>query len=316
MSHHNNTVIIITGPTASGKTALAIKLAQRFNTSIISADSRQCFKELNIGVAKPSERELSMVKHYFISSHSIHENVTAQTFERYALDAAAEIFRNNNVAIMAGGTGLYIKAFCEGLDIIPEADEKIRLQVINNYKINGIAWLQKQIQIHDPDFWQIAERQNPQRLMRALEVKFTTGKSIVDFHKGEKKVRPFNIIKLGIEISKEQLHKNINQRTTEMFEQGLIQEVTSLKAFRNMNALQTVGYKELFEYFDTKLLLDTTIEKVKINTRHYAKRQITWFKKDPNIKWGNSYTLLTDINDYLASGIKNENSITPNISIL
>lgn len=304
MRHHNNTVIVIVGPTASGKTALAIKLAQRFKTAIISADSRQCFRELNIGVAKPSREELDSVKHYFIDSHSIHENVTAQTFEQYALDATAEIFKKNNVGIMAGGTGLYIKAFCEGLDEIPDIDDNIRMRIINSYQVNGIAWLQNEVQLNDPEFWEIAERQNPQRLMRALEVKLTTGKSLTYFRKGEKKIRPFNIVMLGIDIPKEQLHKNIELRTNQMFEQGLIEEVASLKNFRNVNALQTVGYKEVFDYFDEKFLLNTTIEKIKSNTRHYAKRQLTWFKKDIAINWGNSDILFTDINGYLAKEVR------------
>jgi tRNA dimethylallyltransferase len=305
MRQFHNTVIIIVGPTASGKTALAIKLAQYFKTAIISADSRQCFRELNIGVAKPSREELDSVKHYFIDSHSIHENVTAQTFEQYALDATAEIFKKNNVVIMAGGTGLYIKAFCEGLDAIPEVDERIRLQIINNYKLKGMDWLQNEVQVNDPAFWEIAERQNPQRLMRALEVKLTTGKSVTSFRKGEKKTRPFNIVMLGIDIPKDQLHKNIDLRTDQMFEQGLIQEVASLQTFRNVNALQTVGYKEVFAYFDGEFLLNTTIEKIKSNTRHYAKRQLTWFKKDPAIKWGSIDTLFTDINGYLIKEVKN-----------
>jgi tRNA dimethylallyltransferase len=300
MSIHKNTVIIITGPTASGKTALAIKFAQHFNTSIISADSRQCFKELNIGVAKPSKEELNSVQHYFIDSHSIHENVTAQVFEEYALNAAAEIFTQNRIAIMAGGTGLYIKAFCEGLDLIPEIDAVVRNEVINNYEAYGLPWLQNELQIKDPEFWKMAEQQNPQRLMRALEVNLATGKSILEYRKGEKKNRPFNIIKLGLEISKEQLYSNIENRTNAMIMQGLVKEAAALKFHRKINALQTVGYKELFEYFDGLISLDAAIEKIKQNTRHYAKRQLTWFRKDADIKWGNAGTLLIPIDDYLA----------------
>lgn len=300
MKSNINTVIIIAGPTASGKTALAIKLAQQLNTSIISADSRQCFKELSIGVAKPTKQELSHVKHYFIDSHSIHETVTAQVFEQYALDALTEIFEQNTVAVMAGGTGLYIKAFCEGLDAIPEIDTAIRKQVIENYEAYGLQWLQNEVQLKDPEFWEIAERQNPQRLMRALEIKMATGKSVIQFRRGEKKIRPFNIIKFGLDIPKEQLHKNIDTRTNQMIEQGLVDEVTALIPHKNINALQTVGYKELFDYFDGKYFLDAAIEKIKINTRHYAKRQLTWFRKDSSVKWGSFDTLLAGINDYLA----------------
>ncbi|CAN5769950.1 tRNA (adenosine(37)-N6)-dimethylallyltransferase MiaA [soil metagenome] len=299
MKSHKNTVIIIAGPTASGKTALAIKLAQQLNTSIISADSRQCFKELNIGVAKPTQQELSSVKHYFIDSHSIQETITAQVFEQYALDTLTEIFEQNTVAIMAGGTGLYIKAFCEGLDAIPEIDASIRKHVIENYEAYGLQWLQNEVELIDPEFWEIAEQQNPQRLMRALEIKTATGKSVIQFRKGEKKVRPFNIIKIGLDIPKEQLHKNIDIRTHQMIEQGLLEEVAALIPCKNINALQTVGYKELFDYFDKKYLLDAAIEKIKTNTRHYAKRQLTWFRKDNSIKWGDFDTLLSEINDYL-----------------
>lgn len=304
MKSHKNTVIIIAGPTASGKTSLAIKLARKLNTSIISADSRQCFKELNIGVAKPTPQELSTVKHYFIDSHSIHENVTAQGFEQYALDKLKEIFEETPVAVMAGGTGLYIKAFCEGLDVIPEIDASTRMQVIDHYETYGLEWLQKEIQLQDPEFWEIAERQNPQRLMRALEVKLSTGRSVIQFRKGQKKVRPFNIIHLGLEISKDQLHKNIDARTNQMIEQGLVDEVASLIPFKNINALQTVGYKELFDYFDGKYSLQGAIEKIKTNTRHYAKRQLTWFRKDKGVRWNDSNTLLADINEYLASNDK------------
>ena len=301
---HKNTVIIITGPTASGKTALAIKFAQHFNTSIISADSRQCFKELNIGVAKPSKEELSAVKHYFIDSHSIHENVTAQVFEQYALHAAEEIFAQNRIAIMAGGTGLYIKAFCESLDAVPEIDATVRKNIIDNYEAYGLQWLQNEIKVNDPGFWKTAEQQNPQRLMRALEVKLSAGTSILDFRKGKKKERPFNIIKLGLEILKEQLHANIENRTNAMLTHGLVKEALTLSEYRKINALQTVGYKELYEYFDGLIPLDTAIEKIKQNTRQYAKRQLTWFKKDTAIQWGNADTLFNRINDYLATGNK------------
>jgi tRNA dimethylallyltransferase len=304
MSIYKNTVIIIAGPTASGKTALALKFAQRFNTAIISADSRQCFKELNIGVAKPSIEELSSVKHYFINSHSIHEEVTAQVFEQYALDAATKIFEKNPVAIMAGGTGLYIRAFCEGLDMIPQIDALVRKHVIENYERYGLQWLQNEVQLQDPEFWEVAERQNPQRLMRALEVKLATGLSVMRFRKGAKKVRPFNIIKLGLHIPKEQLNKNIGTRTNQMIKEGLVNEAASLTACKNNNALQTVGYKELFDYFDGKYLLNDAIEKIKTNTRHYAKRQLTWFRKDDSLKWGTFGTLLSQMDDYLAQNVE------------
>ncbi len=285
MDEKKNTIIIITGPTASGKTALSLELAKHLDTSIISADSRQCFKELNIGVAKPTNEQLQGVKHYFINSHSIFENVNAQIFEDYALHAAAEIFTKNNFAVMAGGTGLYIKAFCEGLDEIPEINAETRKQVIDNYKHLGLQWLQNEISSKDPAFWEGCEKQNPQRLMRALEVIISTGRSITAYRKQEKKERPFRIIKVGLQISKEQLHHNINMRTAKMIDEGLIAEAKLLIKYKHLNALQTVGYSEMFAYLQEKISLDEAISRIKTNTMHYAKRQVTWFKKDPAIRW-------------------------------
>jgi tRNA dimethylallyltransferase len=187
MNKYSNTIIIIAGPTASGKTALSLELAEYFKTSIISADSRQCYKELNIGVAKPTAEELQRIKHYFINSHSILDNVTAQTFEQYALQATDEIFQSNKYAVMVGGTGLYIQAFCEGLDEIPEADESIRKKIIERYNNYGLTWLQKEVQQKDPEYWNVGEQKNPQRLMRALEVIESTGKSITAFRSKIKK---------------------------------------------------------------------------------------------------------------------------------
>lgn len=280
-----NTVIIICGPTAAGKTSFAIKLAQQLQTEIISADSRQCFKELNIGVAKPSAEELNAVKHYFINSHSICDEVNAAVFEQYALHAVSKIFEKHKVAVMVGGTGLYIKAFCKGLDEIPAVDEVVRQQVIEMYEQNGLAHLQTELALKDPEFWQQAEQQNTQRLMRALEVLLATGKSITAFQKGKKEERPFNIIKIGLELPRQQLYNQINRRVDEMIEKGLADEVKSLLPYQNLNALQTVGYREIFDYLNNEISLADAVNRIKTNTRHYAKRQLTWFKKDMDIKW-------------------------------
>ncbi len=282
---NNKTIILICGSTAVGKTALAVQLAQTLQTQIISADSRQCFKELNIGVAKPSNAELSAIPHHFINSHSINDHVDAGLYETYALEAAAKIFATNDVAVMVGGTGLYIRAFCEGMDDIPSIDLSIRKQVADDYVKNGLQWLQQQVSEHDPTFWRQAEQQNPQRLMRGLEVFLSTGKSIVQFQKGEKKQRPFRIIKTGVELPRELLNERINDRVDIMIEKGLIEEVKSLLPHQQVNALQTVGYKELFDYFNGHVSLAKAIENIKTNTRHYAKRQMTWFKKDTGIAW-------------------------------
>jgi len=279
------TIIIISGPTAVGKTSFAISLAQHYQTDIISADSRQCYKEMKIGVARPSTEELAAVKHYFIASHNVTDDLNAGSFEKYALAAADEIFQKNKLAIMVGGTGLYIKAFCEGIDPMPVVPDEIRKQVIEGYNNKGLIWLQKELQQKDPAFWEVAEQQNPQRLMRALEVLYATGQSIMAYRTEKKIQRPFNIIKIGLELPKEQLHQHIHTRVDQMMELGLLDEVRSLTPFRTHNALQTVGYRELFDHLDGNTSLDQAVTNIKTNTRHYAKRQMTWFKKDTDIQW-------------------------------
>jgi len=284
----HKTVIIICGPTAVGKTAVAISLAKHFNTEIISADSRQCFKELKIGVARPSEEELKKVPHHFIASHSINENVNAVFFEQYALRKVNELFQQHDHVIMVGGTGLYIRAFCEGLDEMAPVDDLIRKKITENYELNGLLWLQDEVKKKDPKFFAAGEIQNPQRMMRALEVMESTGKSILDFRKNEKTKRDFKIIKIGLELPKDELHNNINTRVDKMVEHGLIEEVRSLISYRHLNALQTVGYSEIFECIDGKTSFDKAIEQIKTNTRQYAKRQMTWFRKDKEIQWVNA----------------------------
>ncbi len=285
MSDKKNIVVIVCGPTAVGKTAVAIELAKYFQTQIISADSRQCFNELNIGVAKPSLDELNLVTHHFINSHSIHENVNAGVFETYALNAANEIFQHSNIAVMVGGTGLYIQSFCEGMDTMPVIDVSIRAKIKHQYQSNGLMWLQEQLQLKDPVFWHTAEQQNPQRLMRALEIVEATGQSNIDFRKGDKQQRNFDIIKIGLTLSREMLYTRINNRVDTMMEQGLLKEAENLIPHKSLNALQTVGYKEFFNYFDGNCTLENAIEELKKNTRHYAKRQMTWFKKDDAVQW-------------------------------
>ena len=281
----NNTVYIIIGPTAVGKTSFAIALAQHFKTEIISADARQCYAELNIGVARPSLEELSKVPHHFIASHSVNEAVNAQVFENYALAKTEEIFKTHQSVVMVGGTGLYIKAFCEGLDMIPDIDPDIRAHIIEQYEKLGLRWLQKEVSVKDPLYWAKGERQNPQRLMRALEVMLGTGASIVSFQIKNKITRPFNIVKVGLELPREQLYESINQRVISMVENGLEQEVRELVAQFHLNALQTVGYSEWLPYFESSLPKEKVIENIQQNTRHYAKRQMTWFKKDLDITW-------------------------------
>lgn len=288
----NKTCIIICGPTASGKTALSLQLARHFNTEIISADSRQCFRELNIGVAKPSEEELREIPHHFINSHSITDELNVAGFEVHALKATESIFKEKDVAVMVGGTGLYIRAFCQGIDAIPAVPDVLRNEIINQYEQFGTEWLRQQIQEHDINFYTRGEITNPQRLMRALEVKLHTGISIISFQLQAKKERAFRIIKIGLNLPREILYERINNRVDTMIESGLEKEVFQLQEFKHHNALRTVGYTEFFNYFEQREksiaqpeLLQHTIDLIKQNTRNYAKRQITWFKKEKDIKW-------------------------------
>ena len=281
----SKTIYIIVGPTAIGKTALAIQLAKHLQTEIISADARQCYKELNIGVARPSIEELNQVQHHFIASHSIQETVNASVFEHYALDIAEKLFETKDNIVMVGGTGLYIKAFCEGLDDIPAIDPAIRSNIITAYESNGLAWLQAQLAQKDPAYWEQAEQENPQRLMRALEVMEGLGKSILTFQCRQKKERPFKIVTIGMEMDRALLYDRINLRVESMISAGLEQEVNSLLPYFSLNALQTVGYREWLAYFNKEVTLKEVINSIQQNTRHYAKRQMTWFKKDSTIRW-------------------------------
>jgi len=277
--------IIIAGPTAVGKTALSVQLATHLQTSIISADSRQCYTELNIAVAKPSDAELAQVRHYFINSHHITDDVNAAAFESYALKAADEIFSANRLALMVGGTGLYIKAFTDGIDEIPPVPAEIRSNIREQFSKLGMEWLREELNSKDRYYASHGEMQNPQRMMRALEVMMSTGRSIKTFHERKEQQRPFSILKIGLELPKPVLNERIDLRVDQMIGAGLVEEVRSLLPFQQLNALQTVGYREIFEYLNGRLTLTEAISKIKINTRQYAKRQMTWFKKDKEIKW-------------------------------
>ena len=279
------------GPTAVGKTSFAIALAKAFNTEIISADARQCYKEMNIGVARPSANELKAVPHHFIASHTVNENINASFFENWAIDKVESLFTRKDAIVMVGGTGLYIKAFCEGLDLIPAIDAEIRENIIAQYEKLGLRWLQKEVSVKDPQYWEKGEQKNPQRLMRALEVMLGTGSSITSFQNKKAVERPFKIVKIGLELPREVLYERINARVLSMVEEGLEKEVKSLEAFAHLNALQTVGYSEWKDYFEGKISKEKVIENIQQNPRHYAKRQMTWFKRDPSITWFNASTV-------------------------
>ena len=284
----SKTVYIIVGPTAVGKTSLAIQLAKHLQTEIISADARQCYRELDIGVARPSQEELNQVQHHFIANHSIHEIVNASVFEKEALVITEKLFQQKDNIVMVGGTGLYIKAFCEGLDDIPSIDPSVRSSIIESYESNGLIWLQNELAQKDPLYWKQAEQENPHRLMRALEVYEGLGKSILTYQCHQKKQRPFEIKLIGLEMERSLLYNRINNRVEQMIALGLEKEVHTLLPQFSLNALQTVGYREWLPYFNQEQTKEQVIAAIQQNTRQYAKRQMTWFKKDPSVQWFNA----------------------------
>lgn len=278
-------LIVIVGPTAVGKTAMSIAIAKAFDCPVVSADSRQFFKEMNIGTAKPTETEIQGVTHYFINSHSITDDFNVGKYETEAITLLEKLFQTHEKVILVGGSGLYIDAVCKGFDELPEADEEIRNKINLLLKTGGIEGLQKLLMELDISYYNKVDLQNPQRLSRALEVCLTTGKPYSELRKGKVKKRNFNITKVGINSSRELLYDRINKRVDEMMKDGLLNEVKSLQDFKHLNALQTVGYKELFDHLENKLDLNSAIELIKQNSRRFAKRQLTWFHRDEEIKW-------------------------------
>lgn len=279
------TLVVLVGPTAIGKTSLAIKIAQYFNTAILSADSRQFFNELKIGTAAPTIEEQSLVQHFFAGHLSMHDYYNVADFEREVLDTLDKLFIEKDVAVLTGGSGLYIDAVCSGIDDMPDQDLAVRAQIDNWYREHGIDFLCEKLAGLDPEYFKIVDKANPNRLKRAIEVCLETGKTFTSFRVREIKPRPFNIIKIGINRPRAELFADISTRTDAMMESGLLDEVRSMLPYRDLNALNTVGYKELFEYFDAKVTLDRAIENIKTNTRRYAKRQLTWFKRDKELRW-------------------------------
>jgi tRNA dimethylallyltransferase len=278
-------LIVIAGPTAVGKTDVAIEVAQHFSTEIISADSRQCYREMSIGTAKPTAEELAKVKHYFIDSHSINEELNAADYERLALDYCAAVFKEKNIAVVCGGTGLYIKALCEGIDEMPATDRNIEQALQQGYEEKGIAWLQQIVAEEDPEFYAGAEQQNPARLIRALAFKRTTGSSIVQYRSGQIKERPFEVIKIALDLPRQELYDRINRRVNVMMDRGLWEEASALYQHRQLKNLQTVGYSEIFDCLDGKISKEESIILIKQHSRNYAKRQLTWFRKDEAYRW-------------------------------
>lgn len=284
-SLESKTLIVIVGPTAIGKTALAIEVARHFNTEIISADSRQFYKEMEIGTAKPDAEELAAAEHHFINSHSVNELFSTGDFELEALKTLDHIFQKYDLAIMVGGSGLYINAVVNGLDEMPEIDLQIREKLNKQFEEEGIAAIQNQLKEYDLEYFEKVDQNNPQRMIRGLEVFLSTGQKLSSMLSATKKQRPFNIIKIGLNTERSKLYERINFRVDQMIENGLLEEVESLTSFRKYNALNTVGYSEVFDYLDKKISLDEAISAIKQNTRRFAKRQLTWFRRDDEINW-------------------------------
>lgn len=285
MNLNSKKVIFIIGPTAIGKTKLSIDLAKIFSCEIISCDSRQFYKELKIGSAPPDKLELTKIKHHFIQNLSVEEDYSAGQFEIDAMERIKKIHKKNNLVLMVGGSGLYIDAICKGLDKIPKISKKFRKEINEEYKNKGLIWLQEKVKKIDPEFYVNNDCNNPQRLLRTLELFTQTGKNLSSFQTKKTKKRPFKIIKIGLNTKREILYNRINKRVDNMIDKGLLKEVNSLINFQHKNALQTVGYKEIFKFLDKKCSFEEAIDAIKQNTRRFAKRQLTWFRKDKEIKW-------------------------------
>jgi tRNA dimethylallyltransferase len=285
MDFSQKKLIVIVGPTAVGKTAAAISVAEHFKTEIISADSRQIYKELTIGTAKPSEAELATVPHHFINTHSIQEDYDAASFGVDAHLLLNNLFEKYDYVVICGGSGLYIKGLLEGFDDIPEVPDEIRDQLIEDFEAKGLLWLQNKMRELDLEHFKKIDQKNPVRLMRALEVRIATGKSITEFQVSAKKQLPFSVIKIGLELERSTLYKQIDDRMDQMISSGLFEEAQQFYPHRNLNALQTVGYREIFDYLDGQYGKEEAIRLLKRNSRRYAKRQLTWFKRDEEIKW-------------------------------
>ncbi|MBN2814313.1 MAG: tRNA (adenosine(37)-N6)-dimethylallyltransferase MiaA [Bacteroidales bacterium] len=278
-------LVVLEGPTAVGKSDMAVTLANYFRTSIINADSRQIYREMKIGTATPSVSQLSAVKHHFVGHCSVHDYYNASMFETDAIQLLADLFHRKNTVIMAGGSGMYIDAVCRGIDDIPTVSPEIRTRIRHDYQETGLEGIREKLKQADPEYYASVDLNNPQRILKALEIKEMTGRSYSSFLTGKAKERPFNILKIGLDLPRDELHQRINTRVDKMVEDGLVEEARTLFACRSLNALNTVGYKEIFDYFEGKCTLGEAVENIKAHSRQYARRQLTWFRKDPMVKW-------------------------------
>ena len=280
-----NTLLVIAGPTAVGKTSLAIDVARRFGTEIISADSRQFYRELKIGTAAPDTTQLALVPHHFVGNLSLSDSYNVSQYETEVLELLNRLFQKHKLVVLTGGSGLYIRAVCDGIDMLPDAEPEIRLHLQTILKTEGLPTLRLLLQKLDPVYFQMVDVANPARIIRALEVCMSTGLPYSSFRKKNPAKRNFRIIKIGLDLPRAELHQRINARVDQMMAAGLEQEAREFYPYRHLNALNTVGYKELFDYFDGNCSQDDAVEKIKTNTRRYARRQITWFKKENDLNW-------------------------------
>ena len=281
----NKSLIVITGPTAVGKTELCLDVAKRFDIPIINADSRQIFRELKIGTARPTDEQMAQVHHDFVGMLSLDDYYSASLFEQQVLALLDQQFKTRDYALMAGGSMMYIDAVCDGIDDIPTIDDETRTLMKQRLATEGFDALVEELHRLDPEYYEIVDRQNPRRVVHALEICQMTGKTYTSFRKREKRQRPFDIIKIGLNRPREELYERINRRVDQMMGSGLLEEARSLYPKRHLNALNTVGYKELFDYMDGRWTLEEAVERIKGNTRRYARKQLTWYKKDPLIRW-------------------------------
>lgn len=278
-------LIVITGPTGVGKTELCLRLADFFNVPIINADSRQIFAEIPIGTAAPTIKQQERTKHYFVGTHKLTDYYSASLYEQDVIQLLDKLFEDSDIAILTGGSMMYIDAVCNGIDDIPTVDENTRETMKHRLATEGLPTLVEELKQLDPEHWNIVDRNNPRRVVHALEICHMTGKTYTSFRKNEKKKRPFNIIKIGLTLPREMLYNRINARVIDMINNGFVEEARKVYPLRGLYSLNTVGYKELFDYFDGNISLDDAIFKIQSNTRRYARKQLTWYKKDENMKW-------------------------------
>lgn len=284
-ANHQPVLIVLAGPTATGKTEAAIRIAQHFSTEILSADSRQIYKEMRIGTARPSPEQLNAVPHHLIATHTIAEGYSAGQFEVDALALLDKLFRKHKVVVATGGTGLYLKTLCEGLDVLPNVPEALKLELREKYGAEGMDWLRQEVARLDPDYYTTVDKANPHRLLRALEVCIASGKPYSSFRKKQAADRPFRCVHVALELPREVLYQRINQRVDDMIAAGLVDEARTLVPYRHLPAADTVGYRELFSYFEGTWPLEEAIARIKQHTRHYARRQLTWFRNQGHYTW-------------------------------